>query len=279
VKKVISIIIALVGLSVVAVDADARRLGGGRNTGMQRSAPADKQAAPKAPVQQQQAAPAAPAQQPAGASKWLGPLTGFALGAAFFGLFLNNGVAGVLAGLLLLALLVAGLAFAARALRGRAAQQPLQYAAAGAGAGPSYPSLPGGAGANSAVATTGHLPAGFDASGFLRHARLNFVKLQQAHDRKDLSQLSDFLSPDLYREIEADIRAAGDTPQQTEVLTLEAEIVEVAEEAGSYIVSVRFSGLIREAAGEEGSPFREIWHLEKPASGRGGWMVAGIQQA
>jgi predicted lipid-binding transport protein (Tim44 family) len=91
--------------------------------------------------------------------------------------------------------------------------------------------------------------------------------------------MREFLAPDVYREIEADIRATGDTPQHTEVLTLEAEIVDVVEEAGSYVVSVGFSGTIREDAGQEGAPFREIWHLAKPVNGRSGWMVAGIQQA
>jgi predicted lipid-binding transport protein (Tim44 family) len=65
----------------------------------------------------------------------------------------------------------------------------------------------------------------------------------------------------------------------TEVLTLEAEVLDVTEEAGSYIVSVRFSGLMREDAGSDAAPFTEIWHLEKPVAGRGGWLVAGIQQA
>src|SRR5262245_34172022 len=280
-KKLLTIALALIGLSLVAVDAEARRLGGGRNTGMQRSAPADKQAAPQAPAQQQQqqAAPAAPAQQqPAGASKWLGPLAGLALGAGLFALFLNNGWAGVLAGLLLIGLLMAAVVFAARALRGRTAQQPLQYAGAG-GVGPALGAVPGGAGANSVAATTAGGPADFDAAGFLRHARLNFVKLQEAKHRKELSLMRDFLAPAVYREIEADIRAAGDAPQHTEVLTLEADIADVVEEAGSYIVSVRFSGMIREADDQEGAPFREIWHLEKPVSGRGGWVVAGIQQA
>jgi predicted lipid-binding transport protein (Tim44 family) len=41
---------------------------------------------------------------------------------------------------------------------------------------------------------------------------------------------------------------------------------------------VRFSGLIRETADEEPQPFRETWHLEKPVAGRGGWLVARIQQ-
>ncbi|MGH8640842.1 MAG: Tim44 domain-containing protein [Burkholderiales bacterium] len=273
--------ITLISMSLVTQDAEARRLGGGRNTGMQRSAPTQQQAAPKAPAQQQQqqqAAPTTPAQQPSAASKWLGPLAGFALGAALFGLFLNNGWAGVLAGLLLIGLLLAALVFAARALRGRTAQRPLQYAGAG-GIEPSFTPLPGGGAANSVAATTTRIPTGFDAAGFLRHARLNFVKLQEAHDRKDLSLMRDFLAPALYREIEADIRAAGDAPQHTEVLTLQAEIVDVVEEAESYIVSVRFSGMIRETADQEGAPFGETWHLEKPVNGHGGWVVAGIQQA
>ncbi|MBI4206992.1 MAG: Tim44 domain-containing protein, partial [Betaproteobacteria bacterium] len=97
-------------------------------------------------------------------------------------------------------------------------------------------------------------------------------------DQKDLATIRDFLTPELYREIEADIRAAGDSTQQTEVVTLNAEVLDVATEGDLYVVSVRFSGLIREAAGEEPQQFSEIWHLEKPVAGRGGWLVAGIQQ-
>ena len=279
-NKLLSIVIALIGLSLIAIDADARRLSGGRNLGMQRSAPAQQQAAPKAPAQQQQAAPATPAQQPTGASKWLGPLAGFALGAGLAALFLNNGWAGLLAGMLLIGLIIAVVTFAARAmLRNRVAQDPLQYAGAGAGTQPTLDALPGGAGMHSIAATTGRWPAGFNATEFVRHARLNFVRLQEAHDRKDLSMMRDFLAPEVYREIEADIRAAGATEERTEVLTLEAEVVDVVEEAGSYIVSVRFTGMIRESAGREAEPFSEIWHLEKPLSGRSGWTLAGIQQA
>ena len=276
-KLFLSVAIALFSLPLLIEDADARRFGGGRNLGMQRSAPAQ-QAAPKAPAQQQQqAAPATPGQQPAGASKWLGPLAGLALGAGLAALFLNNGLAGLLAGLLVIGLMFAALVFLVRAVRGRLMQQPLQYAGTGQ-SGPAYSAMPGGAGAQSVAATSGRWPAGFDAGEFVRHARLNFVRLQEAHDRKDLSTMRDYLTPEVYREIEADIHAVGETPQKTEVLTLEAEVLDVAEEAGSYIVSVRFSGLIREAAGGEAEPFSETWHLEKPVTGRAGWLVAGIQQ-
>ena len=56
-------------------------------------------------------------------------------------------------------------------------------------------------------------------------------------------------------------------------------MLDVAEEGGLYVVSVRFSGLIRESEGADPQPFSEIWHLEKPMNGRSGWLVAGIQQA
>jgi predicted lipid-binding transport protein (Tim44 family) len=281
-KAMLAVVIGFVGLSLVAVDADARRLSGGRNLGMQRSAPAQQKAAPNAPAQQQQqqAAPATPAQQPTGASRWLGPLAGLALGAGLAALFFNNGLGGLLAGMLLIGLVIAAVAFAARALlRSRVAREPLQYAGAGAGTQATLDALPGGAGTHSVAATAGRWPAGFNAAEFVRHARLNFVRLQEAYDGKDLSTMRDFLAPDVYREIEADIRAVGTTEERTEVLTLEADVLDVAEEAGSYIVSVRFTGMVRESAGRDAEPFSEIWHLEKPLSGRSGWMLAGIQQA
>jgi len=282
-RTLLSVVIALISMSLMIEDADARRLSGGRSLGMQRSAPTQQQAAPKSPAQQQQqTAPATPAQQPTGASKWLGPLAGLALGAGLAALFLNNGLSGLLAGMLLIGLIIAAVTFAARAmLRNRVAREPLQYAGAGVGAAtqPTLDALPGGAGMDSVAATTGRWPAGFNATEFVRHARLNFVRLQEAYDRKDLSTIRDFLAPDVYREIEADIRAAGTAEERTEVLALEAEVLDVAEETGSYIVSVRFTGMIRESAGREAEPFSEIWHLEKPLSGRSGWMLAGIQQA
>lgn len=277
-KTLLAVLVALVSTSLVIEDAEARRMSGGRNMGMQRSAPPAPQKA--APAQQQQAAPAAPAQQPAGASKWLGPLAGLALGAGLAALFLNNGWAGLLAGLLLLGLIIAAVAFAARVLmRGRVAQAPLQYAGAGAGAQPAPGALPGGAGVHSVASTAGRWPAGFNAADFVRHARLNFVRLQEAYDRKDLSAMRDFLAPEVYRDIEADIRASGAAEERTEVLTLEADVIDVIQDARAYVVSVRFTGMVRESAGRDAEPFSEIWHLEKPLDGSSGWVVAGIQQA
>lgn len=287
-KSLTALIAVFFTLGLFAFDAEARRLGGARSIGKQREAISPQQAAPKAPVQQQQAASGTPAQQPvqqpAGASKWLGPLAGLALGAGLAALFLNNGLTGVLAGLLMIAAIVAAAIFAARMLRAKTANAPLQYAGAGTHNSPhrplpaAVPAFGGSAAANSVAATTSRWPAGFDAEEFARHAKLNFVRLQAAHDARDLSTMRDFLAPEMFREIEADIQSAGDEPQKTDVVTLNSEVLDVVTENGAYLVSVRFSGLIRETAADEPQEFSEIWHLQKPVDGSSGWLIAGIQQ-
>lgn len=283
--KYLTILITLLGFTAFALDADARRLGGARNIGKQREAISQQQAAPKPPAApaQQQAAPnnAANPSQPQG-SKWLGPLAGLALGAGLAALFLNNGIAGLLAGVLLIGLIAAAALYVARLLREKPAAEPIPYAGAAATGG-REPTLgaapvPGGAGLHS-VAAMSRWPAGFDADEFVRHARRNFVRLQAAHDRGDLETIRDFVTPELYRELEAETRAAAAGTQHTEVVTLNAEVLDVTTEGDCHVVSVRFSGLIRESAGEEPQPFSEIWHLEKPFGGGSGWLVAGIQQA
>lgn len=270
-------------LSLFAFDADARRLGGARNIGKQREAISPQQAAPKAPAQQQQAAAGTPAQQPAGASKWLGPLAGLALGAGIMALFMNNGLAGALAGILLIAALIAAAVFALRLLRARVGNTPLQYAGAGTQNTSISPAsgasiFGGGAAANSVAATAGRWPVGFDADDFARHAKLNFMRLQAAHDARDLSTMLEFLTPEMYAQIATDIGADGDAPQKTDVVTLNSEVLDVTTESGLYLVSVRFSGLISETAGDLPQEFSEIWHLQKPLDGSSGWLIAGIQQ-
>jgi len=305
-SKFLSVIIALIGLSLVAVDAEARRMSGGKSIGKQREAISPGQAAPKVPAQQQQqaapaqqkAAPATPPAQPSGMSRFLGPLAGLAIGAGLAALFFNNGLGGALMGILLVAAIIAGAVLLFRLLRGRvspAARQPLQYAGATSYGGQPAPApaarpIGGSAAPHSVAATTGAaqaaaatvaptLLADFDSEQFLQHARTNFVNLQAAHDRKDLTAIRDFLTPTLYREIEAEVRASGDAPQKTDIVTLNGEVLDVTSEDGLYVVSVRFSGLIREEQGAEAQPFSEVWHLEKPVSGRSGWLVSGIQQA
>jgi predicted lipid-binding transport protein (Tim44 family) len=286
-KIMISALALFFGLAMVGVEAEAaKRLGGGKSMGMQRNT--TQQAAPKAPAQQQQQAQQAgtPAQQPAAAAaqpagnKWLGPLAGLAMGAGLMALFMNNGIAGALSGLLLAAAIAAVAVLVFRALRSRTAQAPMQYAGHQGTVAPEPMAMGGGAAAPHAVtATAGRWPADFNAAEFVRHARLNFVRLQEANDKRDGTALADFLTTDLLTEIQAQWQSEGAVTGKTDVVTLESEMLEVVSEGLLYVASVRFSGLIREDGAAEAQPFTEIWHLEKPMRGSGGWLVTGIQQA
>jgi predicted lipid-binding transport protein (Tim44 family) len=122
------------------------------------------------------------------------------------------------------------------------------------------------------------IPDGFDVAGFLRAAKLNYMKLQIANDKGDLEELREFTSPELFEELKRDIVERRGTAQHTDVLSLNADLLEVATEGGTHWASVRFSGTIREAAAGATEGFEEVWNLAKPVDGSSGWTLAGIQQ-
>jgi predicted lipid-binding transport protein (Tim44 family) len=271
-KNTMMVLVALLGLSMVVTDADAAsRLGGGSSVGRQRQiTPAPRSPAPSA-------APATPAQQPSGMSKWLGPLAGLALGAGLASLFMGNGMAGAFGGILMILLLAAAAMFAWRMLRPKPQPEPLRYAGMGAqGSQPNISNMFGG-GATALAPAPNRYPPGFDAEQFVHHAKLNFTRLQAANDQRDVSTLRDFMTPELYTEIAGQIKADA-APQKTDVVTLNAEVLEVVTEGEAYVASVRFSGTIRERADGAAEPFSEVWHLEKPIKGNAGWLICGIQQ-
>ena len=121
------------------------------------------------------------------------------------------------------------------------------------------------------------LPPGFDAEGFLRQAKLQFTRLQAAWDKGDRQALADVMSPEMMDEIGADLAARGDHGA-TEIVALNAEMLEVTTEAGQHWASVRFTGLVREAGTPVPERLDEIWNLTKPVDGSSGWLLAGIRQ-
>lgn len=270
----IGLFIALVAGAMVATDADAKRLGGGRSVGTQRNVTAPPASTPAKPAQQ-----AAPQQQGAQAaqpqpSRWGmlgGILGGLALGGLLGYLFGGNG----LMGLLMLALLAVGVVFLLRALaRRRAEQHPVQLAGMGNQTVNAPAPMQSASAAPVAMSSTARVPAGFDADGFLRAAKMNFIKLQLANDSGHLDEVREFTTPELFNELRTDIQSG----QHTDVVSLNADLLELANEKNSYWASVRFSGLVRETPGTEPVGFEEVWNLVKPADGSSGWLLAGIQQ-
>lgn len=292
--------LAAFALAALPLEADAKRFGGGSSLGKQRAAPTQMKEAAPAPAKPAQAAPAAsptaatPPAQPGFMSRFGGLIAGLGIGALLASLF-SGGLGGI--GSFLLMLLVAGLAFVAiRAFMGRrapasapAAREPIQFAGAGAGAGatpPARPALNIGAGVGAAAAPAAEAPRaapaaipGFEAEPFLRVAKTSFIRLQAANDAKDLDDIRDFTTPELFAEISMQVRERGDAPQKTEVVTLNASLVEAVVEGDYAIASVRFTGLIREQADANPEPFDEVWHVRQDQRDRKAtWLIAGIQQ-
>ncbi len=291
-KLAIAAIAIVVGLGMTSQDAEAKRLGGGKSFGMQR------QASPSAPAAAptQAAKPAAPAAAPAatatppkqGMSRFLGPLAGLAAGLGIAALLSHFGLGEGMASFLMIALLIFAAIFVVRLLmRKREPQPAMQYAGAAPGArapanftpaASQFEASQAGVGAgDTASAATGSIPSDFDVPGFLRQAKLNFIRLQAANDRGDMDDIRQFTAPELYAEIEMQYRERGSKAQETDVQQLDAEVLEVVSEGGNHIASVRFHGTLRE---DDAAPeaFAEVWHLTKPTDGSRGWAIAGIQQ-
>ena len=124
------------------------------------------------------------------------------------------------------------------------------------------------------------VPAGFDSEGFVRAAKANFITLQAAWDKSDISSLRAMMTDSMLTEIRAQLSEreahTGAKPNQTEVLSIDAHLLGIEELADEYMASVEFTGMIREEPSASPSPFREVWNMTKPKSG-GGWLVAGVQ--
>jgi predicted lipid-binding transport protein (Tim44 family) len=177
-------------------------------------------------------------------------------------------------GLLLVALLAIAAVFGIRALMRRRTEEPARpMQLAGMGNETMAPP-PQPAAGSLAVASATPVPAGFDTAGFLRAAKLSFIKLQVANDSGRLDDIREFTTREMYDELRSDTQHAG----QTDVVALNADLLEVATEQDKYWASVRFSGMVRETPNTEPVGFEEVWNLVKPADGSSGWLLAGIQQ-
>ncbi len=304
-------------MGLAAADADAKRLGGGRNSGMNRDMPArtapdTAPGKPAAPMQQgtpaQQAAPA-PATNPGAAAaaaapkrNWMGPLAGLAAGLGLAALMSHLGMGEAFGSFLLIALLALAAVVVLRMVLRRKQPQP---------AGNSYRAAPGGGAQvawpaqNPAPAPTGavtpvtpaatplpaepvaaapapvakaFVPAAFDAAAFARTAKMIFIRLQAANDAGDRDDLRAFTTPEMFAELSLDLQERAGAQQHTEVLAVESEVLDVSDEPGRQVVSVRFRGQLREQPGAAPVAVDEVWHLVKPTDGSRNWAIAGIEQ-
>jgi predicted lipid-binding transport protein (Tim44 family) len=262
-------------------------------------------------------APAPAAAAPA-RNRWLGPIAGLAAGLGIAALLSHFGLGEAFAGAMANAIVIALIAFAAIWLirkfmnRRRAAQPAFQvggglpssgglngagtFAQGGYPRGgypqgdykqePSYtaPAASQSLAPNATALNTPQaapalsVPAGFDTETFLRNAKVYFVRLQAAWDVGNMNDIREFTTPEMFAEIRVDLASRGSEENQTDIVQLNADLLDVAEQGSEYLASVRFSGLIRETQGAAAEPFVEIWNLSKSRTNGEGWLLAGIQQ-
>ena len=125
------------------------------------------------------------------------------------------------------------------------------------------------------------VPEGFDVAGFTEAAKRNFITLQAAWDRSDVTTLRAMMTDTMLSEIQAQLAErethGGEQPNQTDVVMIEAQLLGIEDLGDGYMASVEFSGMIREEPSAGPSPFREVWNMSKSKSGTSGWLVAGVQ--
>jgi len=311
-------IVALAGViaagAIFAETAEAKRMGSGRSMGRQSAtATQQHQATPPSQSMQQgqaaqpqraQPAPAAPAAAQPARNRWLGPIAGLAAGLGIAALLSHFGLgeafAGAMANMIMIALIVLAAVMLFRFIMRKRQGNNATPAYAGAGSASPYgnttartglnqePSRTlqpqaGGFGSNAidapaTAAVQPEVPAGFDTEAFIRNAKVYFVRLQDAWDRGNVNDIREFTTPEMFAEVKLDVDARGSTPNRTDVVQLNADLLGVEDRAGEYLASVRFHGLIRESEGAAAEPFVEIWNLSKQKAGNEGWLLAGIQQ-
>lgn len=284
--------------------AEARRLGGGKSFGSRPSY--SRPAAPpsQSPGMQRQAAPgqAAPGQAMPGRLGGLGGMFGGLLMGGLIGSMLfGGGFAGP--GLLDLLLLAGGAMLLFRFLRARRQAADSRYARAsaygqGRDDGYGHADFPGGSGGSGASGAGwgggwSHLggegrddgpapvvmPAGVDEREFLAGAKALYARLQGSWDRRDLADIREFASPEVYAEIEAQA-AADPVPGRTEILMIDARVLEAREIGHDTVIGVFFDVLLREdAAASAPTQTREVWHFSRDESAaHPEWKLEGIQQ-
>jgi predicted lipid-binding transport protein (Tim44 family) len=267
--------IAISSITLLAANAEAKRLGGGSSTGKQRSvSPEQTQKAPAAAP-----APAAPA-APAAGNKWLGPLAGLAIGAGLASMFMGGGLGamgGALGSILMMVALAALVMFLIAKYR-RSQQPAMQFSGQGAPyTQPEQPVAMSGA-SISAAPEVKNIPADFPVDAFLRSAKMSFIRLQAANDRKDLNDIREYTTPEMFAEISLQLQERGAAVQTTDVLVVNAVLLEVVTENNHAIASVRMTGQLTENKGATEN-FDEIWHVQKNLQDdKAVWLLSGIQQ-
>jgi len=124
-----------------------------------------------------------------------------------------------------------------------------------------------------------NIPPGFDSDDFMKGAKAVYQRLQASWDKRDLDDIQQFSSPDVYTFIQEQNKK-DPTPSTTEILLINGELLEVKTIGNQTVATVYFDVLMREdPSSQDTEQVREVWHFSKYDNKSGDhWVVEGIQQ-
>ena len=286
---ILTVVIAAVGLLHIWNEtAEAARLGGGGSFGSrpsyQRSAPI-----PSPRPTSPQMSPGQPSQQgfattPSPMGRSGGMLGGLLMGGLIGSLFFGSGYGYGGPGLLDLVLVGGGPLLLLRFLRAKrmAAESPSAAGPLSFDHGPAQGWGQSGYDPSSGPISAGveqpSVPAGFDQEEFLKGAKAIYTRLQASWDKRDLDDIRQFASPEVFEEIQRQAKE-DPNPGKTELLLINPRILELRDIDGRTVASVLYDVMMRENREEMTKQVRELWHFSrdthKPESF---WVLEGIQQ-
>ncbi|NDC61440.1 MAG: hypothetical protein EBZ60_05410, partial [Betaproteobacteria bacterium] len=135
----------------------------------------------------------------------------------------GGGLGGGLGSILMMALFGVAVVFLVRMLMSRQRTEPLPAGAQSM----SYQSMghetvaapppSQAAGFDAPMPTSGpNVPAGFDVTGFVRQAKLSYIRMQVANDAGKLDELREMSTPDMYATLKADVEQRAGQAQTTD---------------------------------------------------------------
>jgi len=301
--------LALVSLLLIDTGTVWARAGGGGSRGSRSySAPARPAPSPATPAvpsspSRQLSQPTAPQQRPGLFGGLMGGIAGFALGGLLGSLLFGGMGHGFGGGIgLLEILMLGGAAFLViRLLRRRQAQPEPAYAGGPASAyGAGDQSYSGGGSATEAPAAPADLErgigyirqmdAGFDPAALTQWAQRLFADVQDAITQRDMSRLSDRLTPQEHARLQGQcdrLRGARQTNRVEQIRIARAEVTEAWQESGQdwatvYVAASLVDYTVDDTTGGpvDGSKspqeIEEYWTFTRPV-GPKPWRLSAIQ--
>lgn len=268
----------------LSTQVHAARFGGGKSFGHRSSQTSQNSHNSNQSGRSQQTQP--PHQQPqpnqmppksSFASKILPALAGLSIGALLGSMLGGHGLGGGLS-TIFIALMVAGLVFyivkkflANKNKNTDYNHHQYQNTATQTNFGNTYAGLSG----NQNFYQESYKTSPLNKEEFLRTAKTTFIRMQNAYDNKNLADIKDFTTPEVYAEIQMQIQERGSMTNQTDVIYINASLID-SQDADHLSANVLFSGQIKEQPNTQPVEIDEIWHFIKHDNNK--WLIAGIEQ-